>query len=258
MDIKRNLEGTWQCANFLGDSFEVTAFDDGGLMLEMVRKRLRARGDAIRLDPCSQGCWEAENQVRLRCCGKTLRLQHYRDGKWCPELHAFRASLDATSHYFRRFLRAGKKLKEREDDNQEFIIKRESSTVFKLEPFCAETAFKRRTTELSWTESLDLDATSSPLCTITTDPDVMDESQECKICMAHRADVVLMPCGHSGICEQCVTRIHSANGYASCPFCRQPMTKVAKIHTGASQILLTDDNVKLISDLTRKPRIAWT
>lgn len=229
-------DGIWFCANFLGDSFELTSFDDGALLMQMVRKRLRRRGGAIRLEPCSEGCWEAMNQVRLRRCGKHMLLQQHREGKWGSEVQAFRDSLVATASYFRDFARKGNQT----DSPKEFMIRKstESSAVFKVEPFDVETAFK---TKVSWE------------CAPS-----MDEPEECKICMENEADVVLMPCGHSGLCELCVWQIISQKKSVSCPFCRQPISKIAKVEARASCQVLTDKNMRTISDLAGKPRPAWT
>ncbi|MEW5302284.1 MAG: hypothetical protein WDW38_000303 [Sanguina aurantia] len=50
----------------------------------------------------------------------------------------------------------------------------------------------------------------------------LDEESACIVCMARRSTVLLLPCGHSNMCEECwvvVERICN-----ECPTCRQPVT----------------------------------
>lgn len=170
-----------------------------------------------------------------------MLIQKYQEGKWGPELPAFRDSLVATGSYFRDFLRKDKK-----GDSEEFTIKRESSTVFKVEQFNVETAFQIDSYDHSPTN----DTAAASLG--------WESADECKICMTNEADSVLMPCGHSGLCGLCVWKISSQKSAALCPFCRQTIEKVAEIGARASCRVLRDGDMKPISELAGKPRLAWT
>lgn len=291
------LVGVWYCANFLGDSFDLTAFDDGALMIQMVRKRFRHRGNAVRLDPCGHCCWEAVHQVRLRLSGNKLWLQEYLDciQGWSAEVQAFRDSFTATGKYFRDFLGKGKRRKDESDASSNgIIVERESSLLFKVEPFSLERAFKmevphqlyhvgeiveRRDKGKEWRSGF---VTSVNPLKVTfseenaqaegyiweevrkkaEDEDIASGSRavdiECKICMADEADVVLLPCGHSGLCQTCVRKIYLKSGSLSCPFCRQAVANFANVRTGAERIILTDTEVKSTSVLACGPRLAWT
>jgi hypothetical protein len=49
-----------------------------------------------------------------------------------------------------------------------------------------------------------------------------DAAQECCICMVNRANVVLMPCGHSHLCTHCLEGLVSEGmTKLNCPTCRQ-------------------------------------
>ena len=50
----------------------------------------------------------------------------------------------------------------------------------------------------------------------------------CKICMADRCSVALMPCGHLALCEACETRL-SREGTRKCPLCRGTYRTTAKV-----------------------------
>lgn len=78
--------------------------------------------------------------------------------------------------------------------------------------------------------------------------------------MSNETDVVLMPCGHSGLCEECVCKMMSEDNKVSCPFCRLPVQKIAHIDNTSSEIILTADDLKPISILVEKGklrRLAW-
>jgi hypothetical protein len=258
-----SVDGTWFCANFFGDSFELTAFDDGALIMQTLRKRVGTRGDAVRLEPRCDGCWEAEKQIRMRRCGNALLLQHYGDKTssktWGPEVKAFRGSFTATGTYFKDFVKPTK-CKEKNSSEEEFILERGSSTMFKIEQFSVESAFKKRTSKVKVVDSPtlsaeeDLDASNNALR-------FNKDSEECHICMTNAVDIVLMPCGHSGLCECCARKIISEDGSMPCPYCRQSVTKIAKISSieaGASRLILSGDDVKSITDFKSQPRHAWT
>jgi len=53
--------------------------------------------------------------------------------------------------------------------------------------------------------------------------------QECKLCAADVANVVLRPCGHGGFCEDCARRLAGARLTAFCPYCRASIQAFLKI-----------------------------
>lgn len=235
---RAGIEGKWHCANFFGDSLEITELDDGALIIESALKRIRSFRYGLRLERRSEHCWEAKEQIRMRRSGKKLLLQEYRLGKWGSELQSFREGLAATGAFFRGFLRKSNA----SSSEQEFTLERQSSTVFKLTvaPFDIEAAFTCQPRDLS-----------------SVKPESIHGSEECKICMARNADVVLLPCAHGGLCEECVWQMQEA-GAVSCPFCRQTVEKVAMVETGASHVILREDDMKPISEIVSNSRkIAW-
>lgn len=235
-----SVEGIWFCPNVMGDSLELTALNDGGLLFQMVRQRLRPRGQSLRLDPCTNGHWEAENQIRLRSSGKALFLRHHQNGKWGSEVQLFRTGLSATGSFFRGAFRRDT---HQEDD---VVIRRETSTLFKIEKVDIESRFVKRDCSID--------------CDFNTTQCVWNRSMECKICMTNAADIVLIPCGHSGLCAECLRTMMAKDSCASCPFCRQTIKTVANIDNTVSQAILTSDDIKPASMLKEaKPRrLAWS
>jgi hypothetical protein len=244
-----SVQGIWHCPNFLGDSFELTACDDGALMLQMVRKRLRSRGSPIRLEPCSRGCWEAAQQVRLQVSSwGELFLQHHQHEKWGPEKQVSRDSVAATGSFFRDVLKLDilRQAIRKDSVGAELLIKRQTSNLFKVDPVAVGSRFVRRD------DRADPDLKNTQC--------VWNSSSECKICMANETDVVLIPCGHSGLCEECVRKMMSDDNKVSCPFCRLPVQKISHIDNTSSQIILTAEDLKPISILVEKGklrRLAW-
>lgn len=53
--------------------------------------------------------------------------------------------------------------------------------------------------------------------------EVKTEDNDCKICFVAKIDVVLTPCGHLVVCNEC------SNGLNSCPICRQHVSKAIKM-----------------------------
>jgi hypothetical protein len=53
----------------------------------------------------------------------------------------------------------------------------------------------------------------------------------CVVCLDSPGCMVLIPCGHGGVCEECCTRIaqNRASGGAHCPHCRSGIQKLVKI-----------------------------
>jgi len=60
----------------------------------------------------------------------------------------------------------------------------------------------------------------------------------CKICFDDKAEVVVLPCKHGGMCESCLRRslfskpLH--RGGSSCPFCRKPIKEVIRLYNDAA------------------------
>lgn len=59
----------------------------------------------------------------------------------------------------------------------------------------------------------------------------VDEENLCQLCCSNDKSVVLLPCQHDGICEECVTK------FDTCPFCREV---VRSWHKGYSMALAED------------------
>ncbi|EAY14113.1 hypothetical protein TVAG_351610 [Trichomonas vaginalis G3] len=56
-----------------------------------------------------------------------------------------------------------------------------------------------------------------------------DDSNLCSICAENEADVVILPCGHTGLCSKCVQNWFSENN--TCPICRKEESFMKKIHS---------------------------
>lgn len=54
-----------------------------------------------------------------------------------------------------------------------------------------------------------------------------DLNLDCVICFNQRADMVCMPCGHSGICKQCSIKVCSKE--ALCFLCKKPIEQLLQI-----------------------------
>lgn len=62
----------------------------------------------------------------------------------------------------------------------------------------------------------------------------------CAVCFDSPGCMVLLPCAHGGVCENCATRIaqNRASGGAHCPHCRSSIEALVKLHE------IDDDNAK--------------
>lgn len=58
---------------------------------------------------------------------------------------------------------------------------------------------------------------------LSEDPTETLTEPECMLCVAALADVVLLPCGHGGFCQDCTRRQVSQKSTAFCPLCRGPI-----------------------------------
>lgn len=54
---------------------------------------------------------------------------------------------------------------------------------------------------------------------------------QCVVCLDETGNMVLLPCAHGGVCEECVTRIvqNRAFGGAHCPHCRSGIRTIVKL-----------------------------
>ncbi len=56
----------------------------------------------------------------------------------------------------------------------------------------------------------------------------LEEANECKVCMATRREVLLVPCGHFCMCRECAIQLTSRfNG--SCPICRSTILSTVRV-----------------------------
>ncbi len=56
----------------------------------------------------------------------------------------------------------------------------------------------------------------------------LKDSLQCKVCMDSKCSVILMPCMHVCLCEDCAEDIRAADG--KCPMCRADFASVGKIY----------------------------
>ena len=56
----------------------------------------------------------------------------------------------------------------------------------------------------------------------------MEKTEECAVCLLHRKDAVLAPCGHMCACFRCATRLRRQR--STCPICRAPIASVVKVY----------------------------
>ncbi|KAK2173936.1 hypothetical protein NP493_839g00005 [Ridgeia piscesae] len=61
-----------------------------------------------------------------------------------------------------------------------------------------------------------------------SEPVVLHDPDECKVCMERRVDCVLTPCGHVVLCYECAFEIKT-NGQ-NCPICRSQIGFVTKMY----------------------------
>jgi len=259
-----SIKGKWYCSNFFGDSFEVTAFNDGSLIVEASGKSLPFQTGGIRLLPTGDRCWEAENKFRLRQNGKTVCVQYQHNKAWSTEVRAFRTKIDATGQYFRRFFRMRSSTDEErysvseEPLTQAYIIERESGTKFKVksvefgdiwhtEPCTvAPTILGNGSSESSLVESL-------------CDGESAQDPEDCQICMARLANVVFAPCGHGGVCGHCIVEMSKQSAASvKCPFCRQKIQMAARVDGPCNKpMLFMKQDLKPLSAVAGEPPIAW-
>ena len=56
----------------------------------------------------------------------------------------------------------------------------------------------------------------------------LEKTEECAVCLLHRKDAVLAPCGHMCACFRCATRLRRQR--STCPICRAPIASVVKVY----------------------------
>ena len=64
---------------------------------------------------------------------------------------------------------------------------------------------------------------------IEKDKKQLEEQINCKICFRRSSNVVLHPCNHYAICEECENSIRNSVQGKKCPICRKPYNRYTKI-----------------------------
>jgi len=59
---------------------------------------------------------------------------------------------------------------------------------------------------------------------------VVPELSTCCVCMIHRSEVVIDPCGHLIMCETCAKYISKPSQKRQCPMCRKKIVKYIKVY----------------------------
>lgn len=78
----------------------------------------------------------------------------------------------------------------------------------------------------------------------------------CTLCSAQPAEVVLQPCGHGTMCEQCISSWLLAHPDRSCPLCRQPTETVLRVKDrGAGLMKVVEDLTPKIVHMIKSPKI---
>lgn len=54
------------------------------------------------------------------------------------------------------------------------------------------------------------------------------QDTDCRICFDKKIDVVLTPCGHHCLCQNCANLVKSKN--QGCPICRKKIDQVVKVY----------------------------
>lgn len=83
------------------------------------------------------------------------------------------------------------------------------------------------------------------------DPKKKGDVPECVVCCSKKADAVCMPCGHGGICEDCVVKIVSKN--KECYLCKEAVEVILKIDPlrsiGNMVVVLGKISLELVLDI---------
>ncbi|XP_015795588.1 death-associated inhibitor of apoptosis 1-like [Tetranychus urticae] len=56
-----------------------------------------------------------------------------------------------------------------------------------------------------------------------------DDRHKCKICYENEVNVVFSPCEHAIACSDCASKLQQLHGNSNCPFCRTPLTNIARL-----------------------------
>ena len=59
--------------------------------------------------------------------------------------------------------------------------------------------------------------------------DEVVDARLCKVCVTNEINIVLLPCNHACICQQCYDRLSAPR---KCPLCRKPVAQTNPIHFG--------------------------
>jgi hypothetical protein len=163
----------------------------------------------------------------LRCagCRRSFRVPSVVDGaefmcSRCVTEGRRRMSLVLEEERMARFARM------REAANQSVKLERVTSTFFRVSNRSKSTLGRSKTnTDLREETTKDLEAASST---------------ECKICFDDESCIVLVPCGHSGLCEGCAKDLVTLT--KECYICRSEIELIAKIKSKISTQKSYDEN----------------
>lgn len=56
------------------------------------------------------------------------------------------------------------------------------------------------------------------------------EKLNCKICFDKKINITVEPCGHTALCEDCITNLRTHNSYLKCPLCNTFITRYKRIY----------------------------
>jgi hypothetical protein len=104
----------------------------------------------------------------------------------------------------------------REAANKSVKLERVTSTFFKIAPMRSKSGINTTPPKLSETSGGGLSRQPTA-----------DDGGECKICFDDQSCIVLVPCGHSGICEGCAKDLVTLT--KECYICRNEIELIAKI-----------------------------
>ena len=66
---------------------------------------------------------------------------------------------------------------------------------------------------------------------VKRDLEEVRERRLCVVCRDEDIEVVIVPCGHACLCQECAGAV-KLSASALCPMCREPIDDVARIHVG--------------------------
>jgi len=118
----------------------------------------------------------------------------------------------------------------RESANKSIKLERVTSTFFKIAPMRSKSGIPTTTTPAKAIPA----SSMNELPTLSRQP-TEDAGGECKICFDDQSCIVLVPCGHSGICEGCAKDLVTLT--KECYICRNEIELIAKIRKPGTPIM---------------------